>query len=728
MTHKKFFRIMFPILAFSFLCLISIGCGGVSKNPAEPPWKKDQTDQTKTGQAATDQEKEQGAPEIKPNATPEELVDTAKTALEGGFIRTAAQAYSQALDTQKDKPDLVLAYAIIKIAGSVKEFSILMSPGINYVYYNTPLIGRQELLPTPMNEDDSYLLRLASLGASYVQPFSAKVSKPVTPPPPGGATVPGKEPKSPSGEKGTPTPPGAGGENPPLPTGGEGSSTSKAPGGERQAAGIGVTGGGKIHGENSGNTQTGNPSGTGGGGGGGMQYAGTPGQPKVEYLQLDKDIFPDHIKQYKDIARTYNSGYLSFDAVDTTITDLKAIIDDLVDKLEFAKKNIEPDKFALEIPFKLDDKPGAMYRIYFKDYDYQIILGYLKLLQGELTYRSAYNSSAAGMTAYTTPEDKDKDNKLTPAEYYPASPYGTKTDKAKDTLAESSTLITDATGILVKNLDAFHSNDKLTEYAGNLLFPVNIDQALLDKVANERSEYSDFEVLLTAGKGTRSFTTPAEPVKADVDLAFLFGENAPASVSALLPTLDAQTYEPVAGADGKILPDPSWGGLFTTPVDNFDVFRISSDVSGSLTLQGEALKDVQIKLGADTVKTDEKGKFTLKDVKFNELTGFTVDVTAPSVQTPIKAQIRGAWVSFDLSLLNPSMGGTSSTGEGGTVVTAPGGGAASTPGAGGGSASRIDDIKKKKEEEKKKKEESGGSGDNPKTETPPKSGEGSAAK
>jgi len=721
-TLKLFIGISVTIL---FLFLIT-GCGGVSKNPTDSPWK----DKKEQGESGTGGKSgEEGAPEIREGASYDELIQTAKLSLESGFIRNAADAYAKALESQKDKPDAALSFAIIKIAGSVKEFSLLLPPGIDFFYFNTPLIGRWELLPAPMADDDSYLLRLASLGTKYLTPYSPKAkeeSKPAVPP-----SGEGKK----EGEKGSQTPSGS----TTAPPSGEdkkstGSSEEKPPSGESSGRGAQFFDNDRQDSQRSGSQSglgglggssgTGGTGGTGetGGGQGAFQYGG--GGQKLENLQLEKDIFPDLIKEYKDVARTYNSGFLNFTAINTQAADLKKIVDDIVEKLDFAKRNVDAEKFALELPFVLDDSKKGVYQVYFRSYDYDIILGYMKLIQAELNYRAAYKSDAAGVTLFTKIDDKNADNNLAPSEYYPPDPYGVGQDNLTESLSAVSTLISSGVDVLVKALDAFHNDDKLMDYAGNRLIPANIDQFLLDKIANERNAYSDFQVILTAGKGKREFRTNTVPVKVEVNLTNLFGEKAPKSVAALLPTLNATTLEPVPSTEGNNFPDPTWGGIFSEPFNDFSVFRSRTDINGTLTYQGEPIKDVQITVsGREPVKSDEKGKFTIKDVDYNELIGVSVDVTAEQIKIPISAQIRSPWIVFDLMAVNPAPpplsppGGTTQTGEGGTVTSGPPSGAES-------SGSRIDEIKeqRKKEKDEGEKKESGEKGEGGEQPSPPTAG------
>lgn len=717
MIIRNTLKLFIGISVIVFFLFLIIGCGGISKNPTDSPWK----DKKEQGESGTGGKSgEEGAPEIREGASYDELIQTAKLSLEGGFIRNAADAYAKAVESQKDKPDAALSFAIIKIAGSVKEFSLLLPPGIDFFYFNTPLIGRWELLPAPMADDDSYLLRLASLGTKYLTPYSPKAkeeSKPAVPPSgegtkegekgaktPGGSTVP-------PGSSGEKKAPGSSEEKPKPPSGESDGRGAQFFDGERQGHGLGIGPGG---GDQEGSGGTGGTGATGGGQGA-FQYGG--GGQKLENLQLEKDIFPDLIKEYKDIARTYNSGFLNFGAINTQAADLKKIVDDIVEKLDFAKRNIDTEKFALELPFVLDDSKKGVYQVYFRSYDYDIILGYMKLIQAELNYRSAYKSDAANVSLFTKAADTNADNNLEPSEYYPPDPYGTAQDNLTESLSAVSTLISGGVDVLVKALDAFHNDDKLMDYAGNRLIPANIDQFLLDKIANERNAYSDFQVILTAGKGKREFRTNTVPVKVEVNLTNLFGEKAPKSVAALLPTLNATTLEPVPSTEGNNFPDPTWGGIFNEPFNDFNVFRSHTDITGTLTYQGEPIKDVQITLsGKEPVKSDEKGKFTIKDVDYNELIGVSVDVTAEQIKTPISAQIRSPWIVFDLMVMDQSMvppplsqpGGTTQTGAGGAATIGPLGGEG-TDSSGG----RIDEIKekRKKEKEEKEKKESGEKGE-----------------
>ncbi len=699
---KQIKDLIVMITITSFILVLLAGCGGAAKNPAQPGWQgRDQGEPGPEGERSSEGA-EIGAPEIQPGASFEELMQTGKQSLEGGFIRTAAEAFQKAHEDRRNSPDAALAYVVAKLVGSPEEFSLLMQPGLEFFYYNTPLIGRWEMLPAPLAEDDSYLLRLAALGTLYGSKSTAS-APPAQQPAGAGPTS-----DLPEGSNKTTTD-------------GEGTGTLIPGAGTKGELGLdesGATSGGDLPAEGSGDrtTQMAGPgrslgqdtsptSGDGDthtGGDDKLQYGGQGQAPQIEYLDFEKDIFPNLIDDYKELARSYSAGFITLDAADSAVTQLKSLVDDLVGTLEEAQDAVEDEQFALELPFNLDEKPGV-YNIYFKNVDYMIVYGYLQLIQSQLAYRSAYNASNSAGIIFAPPSDGDSDNILTPSEYYPGAPYGELIEKGDENLAQAGNLLDSGLEILVNNFDILYNDDKLADFRGNLLFPLNIDHLLIDLISEERDRYSDYQVILSSGHGDLSFKTPATDVKARVDISYLFGARAPASVKLLLPNLDAKTYEPILTAESNIFPDPSWGGLFTNGFDNFDVFLSKGDITGVLTDQGVGIKDINIAINdSKSTKTNEKGAFSLKDVEINELVGITVKITSSEFPIPVEAQIRSFWVLADKQVLSnmmiPSgsmetMGGIHQTGDG--MINPTG----STGTGGENPMSRIQEIRDKHEKD-----------------------------
>jgi hypothetical protein len=676
MGKSNSYRILIIISTIILFVAAFVGCGGVAKNPSTPGWEGKDAE-GKTGSTTGEKGVEAGAPEIKEGASYQELFDTGVKSLEGGFILNASNAFKEAVTKDKEKPDATLAYVITKLAGSPAEMSLLMEPGIDFLTYNTPLIGRWEFFPAPLTVDDSYLLRLVSLGALYSS--INKSQQPTTPTLPAGS---GAGLTSPTGGKpgnGTPDKviPDKGGS---LGDGSGGRITQMAGGGRglEQAA---TLGGGDL-------TKPGGEK---------IQYTGGETEKKVQFLSLDKDILADNLSKYKDLSRSFSAGYLNLGAVSTSSKTLSDLVDDLVTKLEYNKSKVENEPLALELPFKLDAKDGV-YRMYFTNYDYMIILGYLKMIQGELKYRSAYNSTAASWVLFTPPADANADNILSPSEYYPASPYGELVEKGDEVLTDAFGKISEGLGLLIKNLDLMYNDERLADFKGNILIPINIDNLLLENVANQRDAFSNFQVILTAGKGDMTFKSPFGDVKAEVNISKLFDKEAPASVSNLLPNLDSVTYDPVISANNSNFPDPTWGGVFPKEMDDFDVFRTRGNIEGNLTYQGTGIKDVTIAISPEkSATTNEKGQFSFTDIDLNELVGIKVSVSSKDLKTPADAQIRSLWVAVDLQSIS-----------GDAILTKPSGGEAGAAASGAGAAagtgisSKIDEIKQKTEEEKEK--------------------------
>ncbi|MCD6218152.1 hypothetical protein J7L05_09905 [bacterium] len=709
---KKNKSLIVMIAITSFVLVLLAGCGGVAKNPTQPGWQgKDQGERGPEGERQSEGS-EIGAPEIAPGASFEELMQTGNQSLEGGFIKTAAEAFQKAHEDRRNSPDAALAYVIAKIVGSPEEFSLLMQPGLEFFYYNTPLIGRWELLPAPLAEEDSYLLRLAALGTLYG--IKSTASAPPVQQPAGSnptTVLPEGSNKTMTGEDGTGTMiPGAGtnGETGLDETGSDsGGDMPGQSGGDRSTQ---MAGPGRSLNQDlspaGGSTQT--------GGDGKLKYEGTGQAPQIEYLDFEKDIFPNLIDDYRELARSYSAGFITLDAADSAVTQLKSLVDDLVGILESAQDSVEDEEFALELPFNLDEKPGV-YNIYFKNVDYMIVYGYLQLIQSQLAYRSAYNSSNSSGIIFAPPSDGDSDNVLTPSEYYPGAPYGELIEKGNENLAQAGSLLDSGLEILVNNFDTLYNDDRLADFRGNLLVPINVDHLLVDLISEERDRYSDYQVILSAGHGDLDFKTPATDVKARINISYLFGARAPASVRLLLPNLDAKTYEPVLTAESNIFPDPTWGGVFPDGFDNFDVFLSRGDISGVLTDQGTGIKDISIAISdSKSTKTNEKGVFTLKDIQMNELVGITVKVTSSEFPIPIDAQLRSFWVLADKQVLSnmmtPSMpaegmmetmGGVYTTGDG--MLNATG----STGGGGENPMDRIKEIRDQHEKDKSGDDESG---------------------
>jgi hypothetical protein len=707
MTHNLISRVLFFLISVLIAISLLIGCGGASRNPTNPGGFGDKKEgmpgpggETGKGNGTTiADEQKAGAPEIKAGATYDELLVTAKTSLEGGFIKTATEAYMKAYDENQEHPEAALAYAILKLAGSPKEMAVLMQPGIDFFYYSTPLIGRWELLPAPA-ANDSYFLRVLSLGAKYN-------TRNIIPKAPGGAPPAEQKPTTPS-EETTQVPAGGGTSTIPPSSG---NPAEWGIGGDGKTKGDGGTTGertSQVFNEARSLSQDGGPGLGGSTGGTKIQYDATGGAAQqATYLKFDEDIFPAVIKEYQDITRTYSASYLDLQSAKASADNLLSLIDDLITKLERGKRDVEEKDFALEIPFKLDDKPNSVYAITFKNYDYLAILGYLKVIQGELKYQSAYQSGKSQKMLYLQPEDKNTDNILSPDEYYPEAPFGEMIDKGNDTLTAAQSLISDGCGLIVNNLDKFYKDERLASFTGNIVMPVNHDQFLLDELASERDYYSDFQVFLTTGTGKREVTTLSGKSKVDVQVINIFGEKAPKSVKALLPNLDAKTFDPVKTPEGNNFPDPTWGGIFVENFDDFSAFKTKQDVNGRLSYQDKGLKDVTITTqGGKSGKSNDKGEFTIKDVEMNELIGVKVSCTAKDFDTPIDAQLRSAWVAVNLDMVKANIGSQPASVPGGEsgIVTTPGGDSSSATGAGGNRIKSVIEEKEKSEGGEKKDE------------------------
>ncbi len=710
----KITNLILKITITSLLIAILAGCGGVQKSPTQPGWQDKGDGRNGTEGERQNEGSEVGAPEILPGATFEELIQTGKTSLEGGFIKTAAEAFGKAHDDRRESPDAALAYVIAKIVGSPEEFSLLMQPGIEFFFHNTPLIGRWEFLPAPLAEDDSYLLRLASLGTLYgTMGRPTSTSPPVQPPSSTGT------PEMPTGtmldgEGGSTVVPGGGATGEPGPGAGgtitPGEQTS--PGGDRTTQMVGQ-GRGLFQADGFDAQQT--PLDGSGGVSDKLQYEGQGTGEQIEYFNFERDIFPALADDYKELARSYSAGYINLDAATSGVSKLKSLVDDLVKTMDSARDSVEDEGFALELPFKLDDKPGV-YKIYFKNVDYMIILGYLQLIQCKLEYRSAYNSSNASVMIFTPPADTDNNNVYAPSEYYPASPYGELIEKGDENLANAGSLLESALQTLVDGFDALYNDDRLADFNGNLLVPVNVDDLLIDLIAEERDKYSDYQVLLASGKGSLYFNTTTTNIKAQVDIAYLFGARAPVSVSALLPNLNAATYEPVLTAKSNIFPDPTWGGLFYEGFDNFYVFYAKGNIKGKLTNQGVGIKDVNIAISdSKSTKTDDKGVFTLRDVELNELIGVSVTLTSTDFPMPVKAQIRSFWVLADQQVLTGMMTASDPSGTAEEIagLTTPGDGLQTETGTpSDGVENPMSKIQKIRDQHEKDKNEGNDEGEN----------------
>ncbi|MBU1023238.1 hypothetical protein KKB99_03025, partial [bacterium] len=490
MKTKPIRKSVFLFATAAFL-LFMLGCGGVAKNPATPGWNDPKGDLKGGDEKTAQDEKKRGAPEIPPGAGYDVLMSTGSKSLEGGFFKTAAEAYSKAHENKRDAADAALAFVITKITDSPDSLSLLMGPGIDLFYHNTPLIGRWELFPTPLNDDDSYLLRLAALGTKF-----GTEGKPAAPP----SSTPPKAPEKdiPTGTIKTPEggskPPGTDGSGMPG-AGGEG------PLGGQPGSGMDGTRGTQFNRKPAQDLGA-NPGAGGlqpGGSGEKLEYEGQGQVPQAEFLNLKNDIMPGLIKDYKNLARTYSSGILNLNAVNTSAKSLGTLLDSLIKVLEESLQSAESDDFALELPFKLDTQ-NALYKVYFNNTDYMIILGYLKILKAELQYRSAYQISSSTDLLFNLPVDKNGDKILTPSEYYPPSPYGELIDGGDEKLQEVGLLFASGLELLVNGFDDLYNDNKLAEYDGNLLIPINIEQKLIDSIAEHRDEFSNFQVLLVAGR------------------------------------------------------------------------------------------------------------------------------------------------------------------------------------------------------------------------------------
>jgi hypothetical protein len=225
-VHLKSFSVICLIVAFAF---VAVSCGGVQRNPTTPNFGQQQPG---AGTGLPGVSPEAGGAEGKAGAKAgsegvilegdyETLIPQAENYLETGDLTMAFNAYHSALALRPNDPQAAFGKAVCQLAKDWRTFALFTGAGADKLYFGTPLLMHHELMPNPVDAEDSYLLRIFTLGRRYEENFSKvtpswakkpvkkeSTTGPVVSPPAGGAKVEGEKTPAPEGK----TPPSGEGE------------------------------------------------------------------------------------------------------------------------------------------------------------------------------------------------------------------------------------------------------------------------------------------------------------------------------------------------------------------------------------------------------------------------------------------------------------------------------------------------------------------------------------
>ncbi len=716
-------------LSLIILCgLMIVSCGGVQRNPTQPPWNQNQqqpgTQPVLPGGQGTKPAAKAGGEGQILEGDYESLIPQAEGALETGDLQTAFNAYHSALQQKQGDPTAGFGKAITQIAKDWRTFAIFRAAGADKLYYNTPLLMYPELLPNPVMADDSYLLRLFTIGRKYEDNFDITLPswgvKPV--PKENGLKLPvasggGKGPvvSQPGGEEGgKPSSEGEGEVKPPEtappetkpPEEGEGGGQNPPPGeetpenGGEESAGHPNLPEGWTPLANRTGQQRDLPGGTppedweewqekfqesGGQLPEGLTtpIPSTPGKLPEGSTPIDSEYFKKELPL--TITALENEGAsLRIEQLASHIINMQTNLESLITQLEDISKDFNED-FIFQVGIVMRDK-NEKYTMIFRKQDYDVLLGELRILSGIIDYVTTYNSTM-NYVSYTYPaEDTNNDGKYSSDEYYPMTPFGTIIDEAQSVMQDAQDKflqgLDDASSAwdLILERAYQETNESTNEL---LALPTGgVHSAILDAQKelydNFSNKFNDSLQLALKGKGGK--------VEVKVAPSVIFSDKL-GDVRAVLPCIDMMgSLVPCDEALQDIWPMPDFGGLFPDGLeDDSTVIRMGKVRGLAMDNNYMLYEGGAISYAGGQSEISETGEFLLSGVEFNELIGLQITLTPPEgepwegsihsmveniytlPQLPNPASIPGGGGEVRI----PGLGGTVIPGEGGTSTETP---------------------------------------------------------
>jgi hypothetical protein len=713
-----------PILVAFFL---AIGCGGVAQNPTQPTFNPpNQPAPGAEGTAGSGSEGEQilnqlggGAQATGENVISgsyEVLWPQGLQSLETGSFLLAGQYFKSALAQNPQSGDAAFAYALTDVMRDYRRYAVFLHPGTDRLFMNTPLVGHPEVLPNPFLAEDSYMLRLASLGlrASKVNPA---VQYPVLAPvdtasmftPENfahlqmmvnaegavealGLGIPGGD-ETTAIQDTTGNPQDGDGTQTETPEGSGNTQAASQP--DRESATVKHDVGKDSRGKQGDLLSPGTGSGGGPrdlpagapGGVGGFSGIGSPMNPPLagplpeREDPISEDEWETWLNDYRNAAARDGADIVVSAVFYSNLAALHGEIKEHITNLESIRTIVEAEGYSLSLPLDILDGTQKI-TLQFDVDDYHMLLDNYRLLDVILSYREAYGDSVPYFLPTSEAVDKNADKILSPDEYLPDTPFGVLNEDGAAVLGSLhssflqactnlnstlSPLITAAQSVQAGDpepkelfyLSSFHRNFVLIEEWSNLL----------REIADKSSTGTAIKIASGAGVGEvvavydALFTSPLQDIRIP------------------LPSYDLDTRAIVLDEEGNWSADPTFGGFFYEGLQDAETYTTSGRF-GCVVYGADMSKAAKFKLsiGAGSGEAGETGLVMIPSIAVNELIGtpYTVaDETGETKGSGLVRTLSEVVMLFDvqilISILQPAAGGveTIMPDSGGTTLVMP---------------------------------------------------------
>jgi len=655
-----------------FAILILTSCGGVAQNPTAPSF------QAPGGQAEGPNLPGEGTPgdlvgqlsgggaemgEELLHGTFEDLWPQGMDALETGQIVSSAQFFMSAYAQDPTSADAALAYAITDMMKNHRRYAMFMHPCLDKLFMNTPLTGHPEVFPNPFITEDSYVLRLASLGnrvrkilPSEIFPLVAPVDTEVvftletynnlmghfapgeesfmTTDPggnvvgtPGGATT-----TVPGGEH---TPADGAGADDGSGNGTEGDDSSRdnvERGGENMNMGWPKPTLGKQNTTSGMDGMTTDPRDYGIMEDG-MGFEGPitmPGMLPEREEPISEDEWETFIREYRDAAARDGADVILSGQFYENVKRLKDDIEEHISNLEEVRTIIETEGYSLSLPFNVLDGTQKVTLMFDVD-DYHMILGHLKVLHSMLSYVLAYSHDVQFILPTDMPEDADGDSILRPEEYLPTGNFGTLNDESRDMLGQQLPLF-------VSNLTTLADKMRPLLDAAREVQPGDPEPKEIFFLSSFHRNFVLIEewaeLIQDTGEGSGAgiavkLASAAEITEAVVVFDALF--NSPVmDIREILPSYDFATRAIVTDEENNWNSDPTFGGFFPEGMTDENTYITSGRLT-AVVFSEEMGRAVDYKVFVDTASADvgDNGRAIINNAWINELVGTPYRVNNP---------------------------------------------------------------------------------------------------
>lgn len=693
-------RVLRPSSLLMLGCLLLAACGGVARNPSEPqfPQKGSSQQGGQPGQGTAGQGGNL-TPEQDPNlsgaTTPEDFRDRAQVALLQGNLVTGVNGYTKMVELKPDDPQAALGLAVATLWRDADEFGPFTGTQLPLTFYNTPLSLVPTLVPQPLAQEDGYLWRLLALSidsqpgldpqqllADFLTEAGVKTGAA-----PGGRPQPAElDPEvaerlqsgtlRPGGDRKEGADEGRqaerekekearkGGEGESADTEGDRSRGGQSAGDPGRSGQQLVSG---VAGTDEGGTESkGADTGLGGArdarNPGGEQRGGVPtagGQPagtqnpaavlsQTTYVDFDRDrVGQELLPKLKTWLAQRSALSFTWEGRSAKLNQLRTSIDGLLTAMDRSKDKVK-DEFHLELPVRLGTTASPqVHKIAFEKADYEMVHQQLKLMKWLLDYRSQYTT--AGQWNFLVPaKDADADGALSPAEYYPAAPFGTLTQSSKDTLRQMQSQLGEILRDMGEAMQEYRDAEIYTTSNKNYLLPRALDQTLETSVLlAEYDRILEVSLALPQEEAQVKLLYTRDGEALTVKYAPLF-DGSLDDVRKLLPAFDpvSRAIMPQEGLPADLMPTVLPVGTMFEPWINR-----SLTVDGLIIKSGLPLVKATVTAGTASAETAElTGMFSLANVALAPLVGMEITISGAGLAEPVVILTRTPNIAWDVSL------------------------------------------------------------------------------